>query len=63
MFLSKHRLNIALLRIGKHRIDKNIASLRKLNIAHASRFSEPAAFALYSHSLQLYLIPSCSNAL
>ena len=34
MFLSKHRLNIASLRIGKHCIVKNIASLRKLNIAH-----------------------------
>ena len=34
MFLSKHRLNIASLRIGKHRIVKNIASLRKVNIAH-----------------------------
>ena len=34
MFLSKHRLNIALLRIGKHRIIKNIASLRKVKIAH-----------------------------
>ena len=34
MFLSKHRLNIALLRIGKHRIVKNIASLRKVKIAH-----------------------------
>ena len=34
MFLSKHRLNIASLRIGKHRIDKNIVSLRKVNIAH-----------------------------
>ena len=33
MFLSKHRLNIALLRIGKHDIVKNIASLRKVNIA------------------------------
>jgi len=34
LFLSKHRLNIASLRIGKHRIVKNIASLRKVNIAH-----------------------------
>ena len=34
MFLSKHLLNIALLRIGKHRIVKNIASLRKVIIAH-----------------------------
>ena len=34
MFLSKHRLNIASLRIGKHCIVKNIASLRKVNIAH-----------------------------
>ena len=34
MFLSKHRLNIASLRIGKHRIIKNIASLRKADIAH-----------------------------
>ena len=34
MFLSKHRLNIASLRIGKHCIIKNIASLRKVNIAH-----------------------------
>ena len=34
MFLSKHCLNIALLRIGKHRIVKNIASLRKVIIAH-----------------------------
>ena len=34
MFLSKHRLNIASLRIGIHRIVKNIASLRKVKIAH-----------------------------
>ena len=34
MFLSKHRLNIASLRLGKHCIVKNIASLRKVNIAH-----------------------------
>ena len=34
MFLSEHRLKIASLRIGKHRIVKNIASLRKVNIAH-----------------------------
>ena len=34
MFLSKHCLNIASLRIGKHRIIKNIASLRKADIAH-----------------------------
>ena len=32
--LGQHRLNIALLRIGKHCIVKNIASLRKVNIAH-----------------------------
>ena len=31
--LSKHHLNIASLRIGKHRIIKNIAPLRKVNIA------------------------------
>ena len=34
MFLSKHRLNMALLRIGKRRIVENIASLRKVNITH-----------------------------
>ena len=34
MFLSKDGLNIASLRIGKHRIVKNIASLRKVKIAH-----------------------------
>ena len=34
MFFFKHRLKITLLRIGKHRIVKNIASLRKVNIAH-----------------------------
>ena len=34
MFFFKHRLKIASLRIGKHRIVKNIASLRKVNIAH-----------------------------
>ena len=34
MFFSEHRLKIASLRIGKHRIVKNIASLRKVNIAH-----------------------------
>ena len=34
MFFSEHRLKIALLRIGKHCIVKNIASLRKVNIAH-----------------------------
>ena len=33
-FFLKNRLKIALLRIGKHRIVKNIASLRKVNIAH-----------------------------
>ena len=32
MFLSEHRLNIASLRIGKDRIVKNIASLRKVKI-------------------------------
>ena len=37
MFLSKHRLNIASLRIGKHRIVKNIALLRKVKIAHPYR--------------------------
>jgi len=36
MFFSEHRLKIASLRIGKHRIVKNIASLRKVNIAHPS---------------------------
>jgi len=30
----KHRLKMTSLRIGKHRIVKNIASLRKVNIAH-----------------------------
>ena len=39
MFLSKHCLNIASLRIGKHRIVKNIASLRKVKIAHAPIFA------------------------
>ena len=34
MFFFKHRLKMTLLRIGKHRIVKNIASLRKVNIAH-----------------------------
>ena len=34
MFFLKNRLKIASLRIGKHRIVKNIASLRKVNIAH-----------------------------
>ena len=34
MFSFKNRLKIASLRIGKHRIVKNIASLRKVNIAH-----------------------------
>ena len=34
MFFSKHRLKMTSLRIGKHRIVKNIASLRKVNIAH-----------------------------
>ena len=37
MFFSKHRLKMTLLRIGKHRILKNIASLRKVNIAHPYR--------------------------
>ena len=32
MFLSEHRLNNSLLRIGKHRIVKNIPSLRKVKI-------------------------------
>ena len=32
MFLSEHRLNIPSLRIGKHRIVKNIPSLRKVKI-------------------------------
>ena len=31
---SEHRLKMTSLRIGKHRIVKNIASLRKVNIAH-----------------------------
>ena len=34
MFFLKNRLKIASLRIGKHRIVKNIALLRKVNIAH-----------------------------
>ena len=34
MFFIKHRLKMTSLRIGKHRIVKNIASLRKVNIAH-----------------------------
>ena len=34
MFFFKNRLKIASLRIGKHRIVKNIASLRKAKIAH-----------------------------
>ena len=34
MFFSEHRLKMTSLRIGKHRIVKNIASLRKVNIAH-----------------------------
>ena len=34
MFFLKNRLKIASLRIGKHRIVKNIAWLRKVNIAH-----------------------------
>ena len=34
MFLSKHHLNIASLKIGKRCIVKNIASFRKVNIAH-----------------------------
>ena len=34
MFFSTHRLNIASLRIGKHRIAKNIAALGKVNIAN-----------------------------
>ena len=40
MLLSKHRLNIASLRIGKHRIVKNIASLRKVIIAHPYHWVE-----------------------
>ena len=34
MFFSEHRLKMTSLRIGKHRIVKNIASLRKVNNAH-----------------------------
>ena len=34
MFFFKHRLKMTSLRIGKHRIVKNIASLRKVNSAH-----------------------------
>ena len=34
MFFSEHRLKMTSLRIGKHRTVKNIASLRKVNIAH-----------------------------
>ena len=34
MFFFKNCLKIASLRIGKHRIVQNIASLRKVNIAH-----------------------------
>ena len=37
MFFSEHRLKMTSLRIGKHRIVKNIASLRKVNIAHPYR--------------------------
>ena len=40
MFLSEHRLNIPSLRIGKHRIVKNIASSRKVKVAHP--YTEPA---------------------
>ena len=41
MFFSEHRLKIASLRIGKHRIVKNIASLRKVNIAHPYLWGAP----------------------
>ena len=34
MFFSEHRLKMTSLRIGKHRIAKNIALFRKVNIAH-----------------------------
>ena len=39
MFFSEHRLKMTSLRIGKHRIVKNIASLRKVNIAHPYRWA------------------------
>ena len=51
MFFSEHRLKIASLRIRKHRIVKNIASLRKLNIAHpyhCDEFNKPAIVIIFS---------------
>ena len=41
MFFSEHRLKMTSLRIGKHRIVKNIASLRKVNIAHPYILLDP----------------------
>ena len=44
MFFSEHRLKMTSLRIGKHRIVKNIASLRKVNIAHPYPSGQPDRF-------------------
>ena len=41
MFFFKHRLKMTSLRIGKHCIVKNIASLRKVNIATPTCGSDP----------------------
>ena len=53
MFFLKNRLKIASLRIGKHRIVKNIASLRKVNIAHPYQAVHPQSQLV--HCLQVVL--------
>ena len=62
MFFSEHRLKMTSLRIGKHRIVKNIASLRKVNIAHpypgAPEHCASPASPSTVHDLVIALIPS-----
>ena len=52
MFFSEHRLKIASLRIGKHRIVKNIASLRKVNIAHPYLYQRVSSVGLLFATLK-----------
>ena len=70
-FFSEHRLKIASSRIGKHRIVENIASLRKVNIAHpyprAQQFNismskhkywTPLYFYWWGRQKQYFLLPA-----
>ena len=61
MFFSEHRLKMTSLRIGKHRIVKNIASLRKVNIAHPSlalKLAQNTFFCVFVFELQVATRPS-----